>query len=388
MPRSNAVTTRKVAVVLPAYMVDSADIVRGIVRYTRSHTEIEIHDLFFQDFANAAKKLARGSFHGAITSFLPHDFESLRPKLPTKLALVNIGADSLGLGVGWIRNSDEAVVQLALNHLRESGFERLALVGTNASAAWQQRSTLICQQARPQEIAGVFDLPYSYLAAGEPRLFQPLEQWLAKLPPRLGIIAWHGLAARCVCLACEALGRAIPRDVGILSLLDERWCLFGDPPISATRYAGTKLGFAAMKLLDRMLQGRKAPQRPRELAPRCVVVRRSTRVLQRHSQEIANALAFIKENACQGITVKEVLAATQTVSRRKFYNEFEAQVGHAPAEHIRQEKITRAKELLRDSTLTVRRIAELCGFTNVTRFQVQFRQLVGQTPLQFRRRTK
>jgi len=275
-------------------MVDSADIVRGIVHFTCSHPEYEIHDLFFQDAATVVKRLARGSYHGAITSFVPLGFDSLRAKLPAKLALVNLGADSLGMGVGWIRNSDEAVAQLALKHLRESGFERLALVGTNASAAWQQRSTLIRQQARPQEIAGAFDFPYSYADAGEPRLFPPLEQWLAKLPPRLGIIAWHGLAARCVCLACETLGRAIPRDVGILSLLDERWCLFGDPPISATRYAGSKLGFAAMKLLDRMLQGRRPPPRPREFGPRSVVVRRSTQVLQRHSQEIAKALAFIK----------------------------------------------------------------------------------------------
>jgi len=82
--------------------------------------------------------------------------------------------------------------------------------------------------------------------------------------------------------------------------------------------------------------------------------------------------------------VKEVLAATQTVSRRKFYNEFAAQVGHDPAEYIRREKVARAEELLRDSTLPVRRIAELCGFKNVTRFQVHFRRIVGQTPAQFR----
>jgi transcriptional regulator GlxA family with amidase domain len=189
-----------------------------------------------------------------------------------------------------------------------------------------------------------------------------------------------------VSLACAKLGRPIPGDLGILSLFDERSCLFGYPAISGVRADGRKLGYAAMAMLDRMFKGGKVPVRPREIAPRRIVDRGSTALAPGKglSPQIVKAVAFIKENACEGITVKEVLAATQSASRRKFYDDFIAQVGHAPAEQIRREKIARAAELLRDSSLSVRRISELCGFTNVTRFQVHFRRIVGQTPAQFR----
>lgn len=378
----------RVAVVLPEFMFDVSDIVRGIARYTRNRPELAIHDLFFQHPDQVTAKLARGAYQGAVTSLVPIDFEALRPHLSAKLAIVNIGADPLGPGIGWLCNSDEAMVRLALEHVRDAGFQRLALLGAAVSPTWQRRMALLCRQAPPLAVDEAFDWKYSYDDPDEPRSFKALETWLAQVPSRSCVITCHGYAARCVSLACKQLGRAVPSDVGILSLLDERWCLFGHPAISAVRMNGLKLGHEAIKLLDRMLQRRKPSLGIKEFAPRRIAARRSTTALKKHSPEIAKALAFIKENACSSITVKEVLAATQTVSRRKFYDEFTAQVGRSPAEQIRQEKIARAQELLRDSTLSVRRISELCGFKNVTRFQVQFYQQVGQKPSQFRQRIK
>ena len=123
-----------------------------------------------------------------------------------------------------------------------------------------------------------------------------------------------------------------------------------------------------------------------KVAPRDVIARESTQAVDASEQQVQRALEFIEENACKGITVKEVLRVTQPGSRTKFYEDFKEQVGHSPAEHIRKLKVDRAKELLLNELLSVTRIANLCGFENATLFGQTFSREVGMTPSAYRKK--
>ena len=67
--------------------------------------------------------------------------------------------------------------------------------------------------------------------------------------------------------------------------------------------------------------GEPPPQKTTRIPPLGVVTRRSTDVLAIEDRHLARAVRFIRENACEGITVEDVLAdipLSRSVFERRF----------------------------------------------------------------------
>jgi LacI family transcriptional regulator len=101
---------------------------------------------------------------------------------------------------------------------------------------------------------------------------------------------------------------------------------------------------------------------------------------------IAKALRSIRERACEGVTAEEILRETG-LSRRAFYQRFHTLIGRTPHEEISRVRLGRVKRLLRETNLSLERLAELTGYCSSAHMSVAFHREVGIPPGEFRRRS-
>lgn len=87
---------------------------------------------------------------------------------------------------------------------------------------------------------------------------------------------------------------------------------------------------------------------------------------------------FIKKCICNGILICAGL--NESTLRKEFKRIFGLSVG----EFSRSQKIKHAKNLLRNTELSVYQIAEEIGYKNATHFTAAFKRLEGIAPLKFR----
>lgn len=380
---------RKIAVVLPHHLQQINDVALGAARFARASGQIELCDVPFASHLEIPQRLKRLRADGAILWLASTKFEEIRGALPPGLPLVGIGIDRLAPDIDGVCSSDQGMVDLTYQHLAQAGYERFAMVGLRGSTGIQRRLEMLRNRAPRAAEVSIFDLPQVYDdETVETKLNRALQRWLRELRPPVGIITWCRSHAQVVCLACRRLGLNVPRDVGVLSAADTRAGVMANPPISAVRVDGDGLGYAAMKLLVARLSGRRPPEELVQVPPSEVIARGSAERERPRSGHIALAVAYIEQHAYDGISVEDVGRTTQTTSRRKFYDDFIAEVGCPPAEYIRRLKIARAKELLGSTSLSIKRIASASGFQSVAHFYVTFSQHADLTPLEYRQQRR
>jgi AraC-like DNA-binding protein len=99
---------------------------------------------------------------------------------------------------------------------------------------------------------------------------------------------------------------------------------------------------------------------------------------------IARALALIHERPAEPWTV-EGLAAAVALSRSGFAARFSAQVGDPPLEYLARWRMTKAAQLLRESTLSLSEVAGHTGYQSEASFNRAFKRWEGIAPGAYRR---
>lgn len=82
----------------------------------------------------------------------------------------------------------------------------------------------------------------------------------------------------------------------------------------------------------------------------------------------------------------DALAAEAHVSRYHFVRTFAATYGETPMRYLTRRRIERAQDLLRSANLSVTEVCMLIGFSSLGSFSARFRELVGESPSQYRAR--
>jgi len=95
-------------------------------------------------------------------------------------------------------------------------------------------------------------------------------------------------------------------------------------------------------------------------------------------------LTWIDQNLRRDLSLP-VIARHAAMSTRTLSRQFRAQVGTTPAYWITRARIRRAQRLLETTTLQVERVATETGFGSATVMRQHFAQIVGTTPLAYRR---
>ncbi len=188
--------------------------------------------------------------------------------------------------------------------------------------------------------------------------------------------------------ACRGLGISVPDDVGVIGVDDDdAICPLSDPPLSSVRPDAERVGARAAEILDQMMNGNSPPTAVEYVSPTSVVQRLSTQVIAVEDREIARVCRFIRQHACDGIDVNDVVEFTD-LSRRQLERRFRSELKRTPHDEITAAQLDRVKQLLRESDLTLQQIAPLAGYQHKERLSAVFKRKLGETPGAYRQRMK
>lgn len=363
-------------------------ILAGISKYLVAHRRWSIYVEQHEIGSGVRQLLSRWKGEGIITRQATPDCVQLlrRRGLPA----VDLSNFLPHLGIPRINSADREIGALAATHFLERGFVNFGCCGF-VDQYWSQRRRAAYVEA--VEAAGcacsVLERPFRTRAEGWDRDQSRLIAWLAGLPKPVAVFATNDLLGHHVLDACGDGALSVPEQVAVLGVdNDELLCGLCDPPLSSINPDPERIGFEAATWLDRMMQGEGAASDAfLEISPAGVVVRQSSDILAAPDEDFATALRFIREHACDGITVDDV-AEEVAVSRSWLERHFRAHLGRSPQAEIRNVQIKRCMELLRDTEVPLRTISRLAGFKHIEYMSVVFKRHTGESPGRYRTLTR
>ncbi|HEY9663029.1 MAG TPA: AraC family transcriptional regulator [Allocoleopsis sp.] len=100
-------------------------------------------------------------------------------------------------------------------------------------------------------------------------------------------------------------------------------------------------------------------------------------------RQLLQVLDYIDAHLHQEIKLTD-LASLLGMSEFYFSRQFKQATGTSPYQYLLQQRIERAKQLLRQSDRPIADIALMCGFNSHSHLSKQFRQFTGTTPKAYR----
>jgi LacI family transcriptional regulator len=366
----------------------------GVARFVREHGPWSI---FLQErgLADVPPNWLKGwEGDGVIARIENHAMADAIQRL--KVPAVDLRYLLPNLRMPSVRTDDAAVSRMAFDHLRERGFRHFAFCGFNGADYSDIRSRSFCEKVRETghschvfmnsdqpKVCGTLKHEEQGLTDGE-----RVGQWLKSLPKPLGLMACNDIRGQQVLSACRAVGLAVPDEVSVIGVdNDPVLCELSDPPLSSVIPHTERIGYEAAALLSQMMNGEKPAEKPYVIEPMGIVTRRSTDVLAIDDDHVAAALRFIRDHACEGIDVSDVLRAIP-LSRSTLERRFTQLLNCSPKDEILRVRLNRAKQLLSDTDFPLWLIAEKIGLEYAEYFSVIFKKKTGVTPGDYRSKSK
>lgn len=100
-------------------------------------------------------------------------------------------------------------------------------------------------------------------------------------------------------------------------------------------------------------------------------------------RQLVQVLEYINDHLSHDIKLTD-LAQLVNMSQFHFSRLFKQSIGMAPYQYLLQQRVERAKQLLKQRDSSIMEIAFLCGFNSHSHLSKQFRQLTGMTPTAYR----
>jgi LacI family transcriptional regulator len=281
------------------------------------------------------------------------------------------------------------IAEVGAKHLLDCGLRNLAFCGRAGSAesddlahAFQRTVAAADCECHPFRISsGVSN------AASWHREQNRLAEWIWSLPKPIGIMACDDETGARILDACRRCGSAVPDDVAVIGVgNDAPLCDLADPPLSSIELNAEGVGYEAAAMLARMMEGQPASA-SMKIPARGVVARRSTDLAASEDEEVAGAVRYIRDHACRGLQVMDVLAHLG-MSRASLQQRMKETVGRTIHQEIQRVRLGRAKELLAMSNIAIKQVARESGFASVQYMTRVFRAVTGETPARYRARRK
>jgi LacI family transcriptional regulator len=374
----------RVAVLIESSRAYGRELIAGIARYSRERGNWVLH---FEPRGLEAPPtwLREWEGDGILARFPSPKAASLLPAFP--IPVVDLYGTLTPTGFPLVATDNAPIAQLAFEHFREQGLRHFGFCGLRPGY-WpyiEQRGDMFRHHV---EAAGytcaMFSVSSAHWAVADwEREEAQIAAWLQTLPKPIGILACYDERAYQLLNACRQIGLHVPDDVAVLGVgNDPVLCDMAMPPLSSIELDAQRIGYTAAARLDRMMRGRRQ-QTPLYLPPRGLTARRSTDVLAVEDPEMAEALRFIRDHACEGLRLRDVLAHV-ALSTSSLERKFRRLLGRTPKAEILRVQMARARRLLADSQLSLKEIAHACGFHNEKYFSDAFQRLCHQRPLAYR----
>ncbi|WP_145262769.1 DNA-binding transcriptional regulator [Planctomycetes bacterium Pan216] len=379
---------RGVALLIETSNAYARGLLEGIVAYIREHDEWSVHLPEQERGARPPDWLRNWRGDGIIARI---ESEAIANAVATtRLPFVDVSAARRLPGYPWVETDDAAIAKLAANHLLERGFQHLAYCGESPFnwSRWREEHFVeIANRAvgacATFEAKSRFAPGYSWN-----RERSRLRRWIERLPKPIGVMACYDIRAQQLLDVCRESNIAVPEEVAVIGVDDDQLlCDLCSPSLSSVIPDALGTGYEAARLLDRLMSAEEVEPDAHLVAPLGVATRRSTDILAIDDPDIAKALRYIREHACDGINVND-LTRVLPLSRRVLESRFQQLLGRTPHETIVEQRIDRVRQLLRETELPLAVIAERSGFRHVEYMSTLFRRRVGVPPSHFRRQAK
>ena len=301
--------------------------------------------------------------------------------------VVELRSPRLNSGAPWVGVDNRAMGKIIAEHLMQRGFRHFGVCEIGTEVYFEERRVNFIETVQE---AG-YDCS-AYHARGEPekpaqweKHQDDLAAWVAELPKPVGVMACTDQLGFFLLDACARAGVAVPEEVAVVGVENEEsLCTMAMPTLSSVKFNAERIGYEAAAMLDRLMAGEETPTEPVLIEPLGVVTRGSSDVVAIDDPEIAQAVRFIRETACDGIAVTDILKEI-AVSRSALERRMRAVLGRSPNAEITRVRVERAKELLISTDQPLTTIARRTGFQTPQYLVQVFRRQVGVTPGQFRR---
>jgi LacI family transcriptional regulator len=307
-----------------------------------------------------------------------------RSALPT----VDVSAARLIPELPWVETEDREIAQMAARHLMDRGFRTLAFCGEPVFnwSTWRQNHFV--EYARQEGCEchvyrGKASIEKGYSWTRERAR---LGAWVRTLPKPVGVMACYDIKGQQLLDVCRDLGIAVPEQVAVIGVdNDVRLCRLCTPTLSSVVPDTRRAGYEAAQLLDRMMGGEKVSAEGILIPPAGIAKRRSSDTSAIQDPDIVAAMRYIREHACDGITVADLLKVVP-LSRRMLEYRFQKLVGRTPHAEILRARIERTSRLLRETKLPLEQIASRTGFAQANYLCVAFKKHVGLSPNAYRKK--
>ena len=381
-------STLRVALLIETSREYGRGLLRGISRYQREHGPWSIY--FKPHGLGQPPPDWLVSWRGEGILARINDRAMADAVLATGVPAIDLRSSLGQIGLPIVGIDNVPVVRLAVDHFLERGFRHFGFCGTpyGEHRYQDERSDRFAQAIRSRGFAcDVYQHPARTALTWDEEQSH-IAKWLRRLPKPVGVMTCNDDRGQQVLDACLRAGLVVPDDVAIVGVdNDEFLCNLSTPPLTSIDVHPELIGYEAAALLDRMMKGARPPKRRRLFSPRGIVVRKSTDFTAIGDPHVAKTARLIRDQASAGRRIEELIQEIP-VSRSALFRRFKEQLGRSPKKEATRVRLERAKELLRETTLSVAQIAERVGYAESKYFIAVFHRAVGTTPLRYRRQNR
>ncbi|TNH05112.1 XylR family transcriptional regulator [Testudinibacter sp. TR-2022] len=379
----------RIALLFNANKVYDREVMEGIGEYIQA--SLCNWDIFLpDDFVHHDESINLAMVDGVIA-----DFDN--PQLAHKLQELNLPLVAVGSsyhnsadyppGIPYVATDNQQLIEMAFNHLKGKGLNHFAFYGvpTANPCHWSEERRYVFEKLMQEnQYQSQVYLGYETRHDNWQDSQQQLNQWIQSLPIHTGIIAVTDARARHLLQTCEHLKIAVPEQICIIGIDNEELIQYFSRVSLSSVMQGTKeMGYQAAKLLHRLLTGKKVKGQPILIPPVKVAERASTDYRSIHDPLVMQAMHYIRLHACSGIKVEQVLDYVKT-SRSNLEGRFKTEIGKTIHQIIYQEKVERARKLLRSTSISINDISEICGYPSIQYFYSVFKKEYSRTPNEYR----
>ena len=324
-----------VALIVETSIHYGRQVLQGITRYVRSHQPwscfLEQRELW----ASPPPWLNGWKGSGVICRKTTPALAKMLGR--AKIPVVDLSDIQSSFGVPRIESDHKAIGALAADHLLERGFTQFAFCGFSDQtwsirrregflARLQERgfTSLVWESPRPERQSHPWEKEQALIA-----------QWLRSLPRPIGIMACNDMRGQHVLDACQRVDIAVPEGAAVIGVDDDAvLCNLCHPPLSSVVPNAEPHRLRSGGIARSTDVRRKSARRADADSAAGNHHAQSSDVLAIDDAVVASALRFIRERACQGCGMKDLLRHVP-MSRSLLERKFRQYLGRSPQAEIR-----------------------------------------------------
>lgn len=360
-------------------------LLRGIRRYCDHHPDVEMVILSNARFSEEATAKAP-DVDGLIIQH--YDEEKFAKLQASGYPIITTSNRKKTASVGRVLYDDHEIGRMGAIDLLDSGFRTLAFIEGGLHKADRVEPFQYAIERRQgfvEQVQCGNTTTHLFTISKVSDLVEVVDV-LRKIPGPIGVMAASDLYARWFIEALPQPRRWVPEKFGILGVdNDPQENALCPISLSSVHPAGERLGYEAAAQAIAMAQNPSGKLPEVRVSPSHLVTRASTNIYSIADDVVRRALKLIRERLNELRDVSDVVRALH-LPRRTLEDKFRKSLGRSLAEELNRSRIRRATELLGTTSLSIKQISFLVGFSEPRLLSRNFRKLTGETPGDYRQR--